>query len=161
MKPSFSRSHETDALIALFLECSIGNPVSFSAASKKVGFAVHSTLPAYNSARNIAAKSHNIVIDSVRGFGFVRLDPAKIVKRGGKHLRSIRRRARKAGHEMEIAIQGNLDREHTIKATEQLSRFRIVESTAQAVRAASNKPTVKTDTPIAPTDARKAFEKAI
>jgi len=159
MRPMFQRSHETDKLIAFFRECSIGTPVSFADVHKAVGFKVTSSSPAYNSARMIAAKKHNIVIEGVRGFGFMRLDPTAIVNRGGRHLRSIRRRAHRAGHEMEIAISGNLDREHMMKATEQLSRFRIVESTAQAVRAVSNRQQPEQPTPAPVGDQREAFRR--
>lgn len=157
MRKNFQRSAETDKLLALFQELSIGAPLSFEAAAKSVGFPVGSSTPAYHSARLIAAKQHNIVIEGIRSFGFIRLDSANIVQRGGKHLRSIRRRARRAGHEMEIAISGNLDRDAMMKATEQLSRFRIVESTAQPVRATTNREPVETPAAIKPADARLAF----
>lgn len=157
MREMFQRSHQTDKLIDLFRECSVGTSVSFATASKVVGFTLTSSSPTYHSARNIAAKKHNIIIEGVRGFGFVRLDPTSIVKRGSRHLRSIRRRAHRAGHEMEVAISGNLDREHMIKATEQLSRFRIVETTAQPVRAVTNRKVEETPTPLKPTNQRSAI----
>lgn len=157
MRTMFQRTKETDKLIDLFQRLSIDTPVSFEDASKAAGFRITSSLPAYNSARLIAAKQYNIVIEGVRGFGFIRLTAANIVHRGGKHLKSIRRRARRAGHEMEVAISGNLDRDHMMKATEQLSRFRIIESTGQAVRAATNRAQVEMPEVLKPQEPGAAF----
>lgn len=139
MSPSFERSEQTDKIIALFATLSIGATMSFAAASKRLGFQMHSTLGAYQSAKRIAAKDKSIVIESVRGVGFVRLDASQIVARGGYHLRSLRRRAKRAAGEMEIAVKGNLDRDDMMRATEQLGRFRIIESTSQPTRAATNR----------------------
>lgn len=157
MRKMFERSKETDKLVALFQEMSIDNPLSFDNAGKVVGFPVKSTSSAYHSARRIAANEHNIVIEGVRGFGFVRLTSIGIVDRGGKHLKSIKRRARRASGEMEIAISGNLDRDHMLRATEQLSRMRIISDTSSPVRAASNKSTAPEPAPAEGRDNRAAL----
>jgi hypothetical protein len=139
MRPIFSRSVETRKLLDLFEGASIDTPISFADASRKLGFAITSTSGSYHSARRIAVKECGIVIEAIRNFGFVRLSGSGIVKRGDSHDGALRRRARRAGDEMAIAIVQNLDREEMQSATEKLSRYRIVSDLTSPAKAASNR----------------------
>ncbi len=158
MRKPFERSAETEKLLSFFSTISVGQPVSYDNASRVVGFEVSSTLPAYQSARRLAVKELGIVIESLPGQGFMRLDPTSIVDRGGKHLRSIKRKARNAGKEMAVAINGNLDRPDMMRATEQFNRFRIIESTSTPARYASNKEQTEPVEPAKPLQAAELFK---
>lgn len=160
MRKPFERSKETDKLLSFFSTISVGQAVTYQEASQIVGFKVASSLPAYQSARRLAVNDKGIVIESLPGHGFVRLDAPSIVDRGGKHLRSIRRKAKHASKEMKAAISGNLDRDQMMRATEQFNRFRLIDSTAQPVRYDSNKRTIAEILPVAPIEAKAMFGEA-
>lgn len=120
------QSRETRALIAAFVAMSLGQEYTFDQISEIVGFRVNSSLPAYHSARRIAARDHNVVIDGIRGVGFRRLPADQIVTgRGNRHMRSILRRAKVGVREMTIAILGNLSESVSQDASEKLTRFRL------------------------------------
>lgn len=140
MHPIFTRSHQTESILSLFKTLSVGQRMSFADASRALPFNINATSSAYQSAKRIAVKECGIVVEGIHNFGFVRLSPSDIVKRGDKHMMSVRRRARRGGAELEIAIRQNLAREDMVKATERLARFRIIADTAAPTRAASNKP---------------------
>lgn len=152
MNPSFTRSHETQKLVDLFRSMSVESQMSYSEASRRLGFDVRSSSGAYHSARRVAAKEHGVIIDSIRSFGFVRLAGSGIVKRGDQHLSAIRRRARRGGMEMEIAISQNLTRDEMMLASEKLSRLRIIADTSMPAK--SNKPARETPEAQAPVDIR-------
>lgn len=140
MRPIFNQSHETQKLVSLFLKIAIDQEVSFAEASKMVGFRVTSTMPAYQSAKRTAERDHDVVIAAIYGFGFKRIDAAAMVQRAPKFFRKVRKGSRREAHVQEIAIRSNLPRDEMIKATENLSRLRILETTALSPRkAASNK----------------------
>lgn len=144
MKPIFETSHETQALVDYFRQVPVGSPVSFETLSKALRFKVHSSLPAYNTARRIAQRDHSVVIEAVRGFGFVRINGGEIVKSADRFFKKIRRGSRREANKQEIAIMSNLGRDEMLKATENLSRLRILETTSMSARrAASNRPQVK------------------
>lgn len=145
MKPIFTASHQTQELVALFTRMSTNETFSYEAASKKLGFAIYSTLPSYQSAKRIAERDHGCVVSSVRKYGFKRIDGEQMVKRAPAFFKRVRRGARREAMVQEIAISQNLPRDEMLKATEQLSRLRILETTAVSVRAASNRR--HTDTP--------------
>lgn len=150
MRPIFTQSHETSALVEFFRTMKFDAPVSYAAASKIVNFTVRSTLPAYHSAKRIAERDHAVVIESIRGYGFVRLVADKIVDQGIRGIRHIRRTAERSALKQEIAIGMNLDQSHMIRATELLSRFRIISDTARIAR--SNRATVDTPEQGVPVD---------
>lgn len=144
MKPTFETSHETMALVDYFRQAPIGTPVSFETLSRGVNFKVTSSLSAYTSARRIAERDHAIVIEAIRGFGFVRINGAEIVKSADRFFQKIRRGSRREASKQEIAVMSNLSRDEMLKATENLSRLRILETTSMSTRrAASNRPTVE------------------
>lgn len=144
MKPIFETSHETQSLVSYFQHVPVGTPVSFDTVSKAVRFKVSSSLPAYNSARRIAQRDHSVVIEAVRGFGFVRINGGEIVKSADRFFTRVRRGARRESGKQEIAVMSNLPRDQMIKATENLSRLRILETTSMSPRhATSNKPRVE------------------
>lgn len=138
MRPIFNQSKETEALVNLFRQMPVMSNMSFEAASDTLGFKVTSTLPAYQSAKKAAERDFGIVIDGVRGFGFMRLDGKRMVERAPKGFKKIRRISRREARVQEIAISQNLTRDDMIAATEQLSRYRLLESTSHP-RPKSNK----------------------
>lgn len=143
MKLIFETSYETRTLVDYFRQVQIGSPVSFETVSNAVKFPVHSSLPAYNTARRIAQRDHSVVIEAVRGFGFVRINGSEIVKSADRFFKKIRRGSRREAGKQEIAIMSNLGRDEMLKATENLSRLRILETTSMSSRrVASNKPQV-------------------
>lgn len=143
MKPIFEISRETQVLIDYFRQATIGSPVSFDTVSKAVRFKVNSSLPAYNTARRIAERDHAVVIEAIRGFGFMRINGSDIVKSADRFFKKIRRGSRREAGKQEIAIMSNLSRDEMLKATENLSRLRILETTSMSSRrAASNRPQV-------------------
>lgn len=143
MRKIFQKSKETDKLVSVFRELSIGQTISFDDCSKVVGFEVTSILPAYHSARRIALRDHGIVIEGVRGVGFTRLNGEGMVDRGYSKFRSLRRMARRGAALAEVALRQNLPQALTIQATEQLSRWRITETTGQVSRPKTNRETVE------------------
>ena len=143
MKPIFEISHETQALVDYFRQVPVGSPVSFSTVSKALKLSVTSSLPAYNTARRIVQRDHAVVIEAVRGFGFVRINGNEIVKSADRFFKKIRRGSRREASKQEIAISSNLGRDEMLKATENLSRLRILETTSMSARrASSNRPIV-------------------
>lgn len=143
MKPIFEISRETQALIDYIRQTTIGAPVSFDTVSKALRFKVTSSLPAYTAARRIAERDHSVVIESIRGFGFVRINGSDIVKSADRFFKGVRRRSRREAGKQEIAVMSNLSRDEMLKATENLSRLRILETTSMSSRrAASNRPQV-------------------
>jgi hypothetical protein len=144
MKPIFKISHETEKLIEYFRALPIGAEVSFANISKAVGFEVGSSTPAYNSARRIVQRDHSIVIEGIRGFGCMRVNGTEIVQSADRFFKRVRRGSRREAHKQEIAVMSNLERDEMLKASENLSRLRILESTAVSPkRAASNRPVVE------------------
>lgn len=134
MRPIFSQSNETKKLIELFIAMPIGSSMSFPAATQAVGFTVKSILPAYQTAKRIAERDHNVVIEAVRGFGFMRINGSEMVSRAPRFFRKVRKGARREAHVQNIAISQNLTREEMMVATEQFSRLRILETTASNVK---------------------------
>jgi hypothetical protein len=139
MKPSFVQSHQTARLVRLFKGMSLNKPMSFADASAEVGFAVTSTMPAYQSGRRVAERE-GVVIDAVRGFGFVRLTGDQISETGERDMLSIWRRARRGSKRQEIAIASNLDQKHMLRSSELLGRLRIIADTASPIH--TNRATV-------------------
>ena len=140
MRPIFTQSNETRRLIELFVNLPVGASMSFADASNAVGFTVKSTLPSYQTAKRIAERDHNVVIDGVRGYGFVRINGSGMVDRAPRFFKKVRRGARREAHVQEIAILQNLSRDEMMRATEQFSRLRIIEANASGVmKAQSNK----------------------
>lgn len=142
MRPIFTQSNETKLIVDLFVKMPIGASMSFVDASNAVGFVVKSTLPAYQTAKRVAQRDHSVVIDAIRGFGFMRINGTGMVARAPRFFKKVRRGARREAHVQEIAISQNLTREEMMRATEQFSRLRIIETTASSNAAQSNRPIV-------------------
>jgi hypothetical protein len=159
MKPMFTQSAETNSIVGFFRELSIGSETSFSAVSKALGFPVASDLPSYQSAKRIALRDHGVVIEGVRGFGFVRLNGSEMVKKGFRTMTGIRRAARRGSAVTEIAVRQNLNRNEMLDATEQLSRFRIIETTSRQFPAKSNRKVAPETLPADQFDTRAALRK--
>lgn len=159
MRPIFLQSAETRRLVELFISIPISTAMSFADASKAVGFPVTSNLPAYQSAKKIAERDHSTVIDGIRGFGFVRINGSGMVSRAPRFFRKVRKGARREARVQEIAIKTNLTRNEMIDATEQLSRLRILETTAM-VRPVTNRNTPETP-PLVKHDNRGDIKRAM
>ena len=140
MKKLFELSIETQRLAALFAEMAVGEVISFKVASARMAFTVKSGLPAYAYARHIVLRDHGIVIEGIRGVGFTRLDGSGMVGKGHRSMAGIRRAAHRGSAVVTAAIRQNLTRAEMLDATEQFSRFHIIETT-------SNLPTPKTNRP--------------
>lgn len=130
MRPTFEQSKETAALVSLFKEMSIGDVISYDDASKALGFEIKSTTPAYQSAKNAARRDYEVIIESVRGVGFTRLNGSSMIDRAARFFSRVRKGSRREAHVQEVAIKSNLTRGEMTRATEQLSRLRILETTA-------------------------------
>ena len=140
MRPTFKKSAETTAITEYLASLPLNQEVSFVEASRAVGFLFTSTTPAYQSAKRAAERDHNVVISTVRGYGFKRINGVGMVERATSFFRRVRKGSRREAHVQEIAIMSNLPRETMLAATEQLSRLRILESTSVgAKKALSNK----------------------
>lgn len=157
MQPIFRQSKETETLVGLFRQMPINSNMSFDEASATVGFRVKSSLPAYQAAKRIAERDFGVVVDGIRGFGFMRLDGKKMVERAPRGFKKIRRISRREARVQEIAISQNLTRDDMLKATEQLARYRLLETTSHP-RPASNKPEKANVAPIQH-DVREDFRK--
>lgn len=147
MKPSFSISEETEKLIAVFETMAIGQTLTWSDMSRLTGFNVHSSLPAYVSARRIATRN-GVVTDAVRGVGVKRLSAPETVGKSTKHLTRIRRVARVGLTEIGSAIRSNLPRDEALRAMTAQAKFSIALDAAAPIRATSNSPVVE-DPPVA------------
>lgn len=147
MRPIFTQSNETKLLVDLFVKMPIGASMSFSDASSAVGFTVKSTLPAYQTAKRVAERDHSVVVDGIRGFGFMRINGSGMVSRAPRFFKKVRRGARREAHVQEIAIAQNLPRDEMIRATEQFSRLRILETTAIGISAAQSNRRVVAEPP--------------
>lgn len=127
MRTISEASHETLKLVELFTRISLEKPITFAEASRSVGFKVSSTLGAYSSARRIALRDHNIVIEAIRGLGFKRANGETITHhRGDRHLKTMRRRARRAADEVAVAIGMNMSEDDQRIASEKFNRFRLI-----------------------------------
>jgi hypothetical protein len=69
----------------------------------------------------------------------VRLDGTGKVDRASRFFKKVRMGSLREAHVQEIAITTNLTRGQMITATEQLSRLRILETTASRVKSSKNK----------------------
>lgn len=130
MRPTFKQSLETSNIVAFFTEMRIGDVISYEEASKILGFEIKSTTPAYQSAKNAARRDYEVIIESVRGVGFTRLDGSSMVDRAARFFNRVRKGSRREAHVQEVAIRSNLTRGEMNRATEQLSRLRILETTS-------------------------------
>lgn len=139
MRKLFELTSETASIVALFKDIAIEQVVTFEQASKAVGFPVDSRSPSYQTAKRIAVRDHGIVIEGVRGVGFERLNGTGMVRKGHRSMTGIRRAARRGGAVASVAIRQNLTRGEQLEASEQLGRFRIIETTSQSPRPASNR----------------------
>lgn len=157
MKPLFELSANTQRIVSMFRNLSINAETSFAQASEIVGFEMRSTTTAYHSARHIVLRDHGIVIEGIRGFGFVRVNGSGMVKKGHRTMAHLRRASRRGALVAETAIRQNLTRGEMIEVTEQLSRFRILETTSQSVRAASNRKIPEEPEPETPFNSRAAL----
>jgi hypothetical protein len=155
MRPIFKLSHETQKIVDYFRTLPVGTGVAFANISRAVGFVVNSSTPAYISARRIVQRDHFIVIEGIRGFGCMRVNGSGIVQSADRFFKRVRRGSRREAHKQEIAVMSNLERDEMLKASENLSRLRILESTAVPSKAASNKTVVETP-PIAEMAPRRA-----
>jgi hypothetical protein len=126
MRKMFETSAETSALVELFKSLEPGQGETFEQASKVFGFDLSSTTGAYHSARRIAARDLAIVIEGVRGVGFIRLTPDQIAEATPRGINSIRRRARRETGKIEIALGGVLSNINTHRAHEAFSRYRML-----------------------------------
>jgi hypothetical protein len=134
MKPIFKMSEEVRLLLRLFKEMSINDPVSYEDASIIVGFNIKNCLPAYYSARRVAERDLNIVIEGIRSFGFIKLPGSLIPDVGVRDMKKMRRQALRAAHRQEIAItSSNLTREQFILASELYARFKLVSDTMKPI----------------------------
>lgn len=138
MKPIFSTSDETNRIVSLFSEMSIGDTLSFSRASTILGFAFKSTSSSYQSAKRIALRDNGVVIEGIRGVGFKRLDGSEMVRKGFRTQASIRKAARRGARVAAVAIRQNLEKSDMIDATQQISRFGIIATTALQKPAKTN-----------------------
>ena len=144
MRLMFTQSAETKRLVELFISMPVGSTLSFPAATQTLGFTVKSVLPAYQTAKRVAERDHNVVVEGIRGFGFMRINGSGMVSRAPRFFRKVRKGARREAHVQNIAISQNLTREEMMIATEQYSRMRILETTAANVKAPiSNKRVVE------------------
>lgn len=74
MRPIFTQSEETKQIVDLFVRLPIGASMSFADASDALKFQVKSTLPAYQTAKRVAERDHSVVIEAIKGFGFMRVN---------------------------------------------------------------------------------------
>jgi len=148
MKPIFRTASETSQLIQMFQSMSIGASMSYDEATKILGFVVASTTSSYQSAKRIAARDYGVVVDSIRGYGFQRIDGSGMVERAPRFFKKVRKGARREAHVQELAISQNLKRDEMLRATENLSRLRILETTAKSSTASTNRKVVEKDASI-------------
>lgn len=140
MDPIFTKSHKTEKMVKFFASLPLDKPVSFEEASKVLGFQISSNSSFYQYAKFIAERDHRCVVSAIRGFGFKRINGGEMVNRAAKFFRHVRKGARREARVQEIAVSTNLTREEMLRATEQLGRLRILESTSQIHPAATNAP---------------------
>lgn len=143
MKPSFAISEETEKLIVVIETMAIGQTLTWNDMSRLAGFNVHSSLPAYVSARRITTR-RGIVTDAVRGVGVKRLSAPETVGKSTKHLARIRRVSRVGLTEIGSAIRSNLPREEAFRAMTAQAKFSITLDAAAPVKANSNSTIVET-----------------
>ena len=160
MRHLFELSAETVRIIGLFKEMKIDETISFATASKRTGVVITSTTSAYHSARRIALRDDGIVIEGVRGVGFARLNGSGMVGKGYRTMAAIRRASRRGAAVTEVAIRQNLTQSEMVAATEQFSRFRILETTARMSAPRSNKDEIEDPPKAAHVDTRDALRNA-
>lgn len=126
-RPDFTQSAQTRSLVAVFARLSIGETLSFGELSRKLGFEVGSASPAYQSARRIAHREHQVVTASVRGVGIKRLSGPDIVEgRSEQHFAAIRRRTRRLHDELGTAMLHNLPAATMAAAMEKQGRAGVI-----------------------------------
>lgn len=90
---NFEMSEETAAVVKALRGVNLD--ISYTALSRAVGFAVTGATSALISARRHLESRENIVFETVRGQGLVRLDDTGKVKSTERHARTIGRTARR------------------------------------------------------------------
>jgi hypothetical protein len=91
--PNFQQSEQTAAIVATLR--GVNQDISYVALSKAVGFRVTGATSSLISARRVLESAENIVFDTVRGQGLIRLDDAGKVASTERHARTIGRTARR------------------------------------------------------------------
>lgn len=134
MKPSFEKSSKTEILVNVFREMGMNQPISFADLSRRCGFPVKSDLPSYQSAKRIARRDHQVVIDPIHKFGCQRVSGEGIVRRGARIMKGMRGRAKVGAQEAEIALTHNMDRNMQQVASQNLTRFRLIADVASAAK---------------------------
>lgn len=129
MRMMFEQSKETAAIIAYFEQMSIGAVSSFADAAKATKIKISASLPAYQSAKRSAEK-RGIVIETIRGYGFKRINGAEMLDRAPRFFKRVRRGAKREKVVQEHAISTNLTRDEMLRATENISRLGLLQSTA-------------------------------
>lgn len=94
-KPSFERSLETKLCLDMILKLKVNDQLSWGDIEKALGVDRESARSYMDSARRIAENEHGIVVDSVRGSGFIRLSDSSVAKLHFKANDHIRRTAGK------------------------------------------------------------------
>ncbi len=94
-RPSFELSEDGRALYNVFVQCAVGDTVTFEELGNVIDDQVDGGDGRVQAARNRAEKNEECVFENVRGVGYKRLEDHEIVNIGEGVRKGIRRRARK------------------------------------------------------------------
>lgn len=151
MRKSFEQSKETAALVDLLCGLRLEESVSFADASRRLGFTVASSTPAYQSAKRIAERDHGVYIGSVRGTGFFRGTGEDMAESLTPLSARINRAAKTSIGRADLALINNLQPDTHAKVLERRSRASIIFSTSGDLFPVSNRkrqaPALEADKP--------------
>lgn len=135
--PMFQLSERTEAIVKVLR--GVNQDISYGAIASAVGFPVTGATAALSSARRILESRENIVFETVRGQGLIRLNDSGKVASTERHARTIGRTAKRGSKRLTTvenfaALKPNEQLAATLRATQ-------FEFTQQAV--STKKPATK------------------
>jgi hypothetical protein len=139
MPKMFQQSADTQRLVDVFVNMLMSEKISFPNLSLKVGFRVHSSLPAYHSAKRIAERDHGVFISTVRKFGVFRGTGEDMADSLEDISSRIRKMAKKSITRADLAIENNLPDDKYVRTVERRNRASIIYSTSAAPMPQSNR----------------------
>lgn len=114
-KPRFEASLETRLLTDMLLAARVGETVTFSDMSRKVGYEVGGGDPHLQSAKNRAFNEKGAVFDSVRRVGYKRLNDAEIVSDATRDRERVGKAAKRAIKKLATVNYSSLPEPERIK----------------------------------------------
>ena len=135
-QPNFKLSSDTIAIARALEVVAIGESISYDDLTELIGRDIMQFRGALDSARHAVQRDKQMVFDSVRGVGLVRLNDSDIVDLSDKAREQSRRLAKRIAKKLVCVKYDSLSREKQIKHNTALSMFGVIAelSTSSSVK---------------------------